>query len=178
MPDFKATLTQNGVAVSLNGHTHAGVMQSGTSFPAASPASGDLYYRTDLGVLCQYDGSRWLGPLEANPVIPWNAGEPWSTNTTTHLITVNQSIKLVSAAMSCLLSPNNASNYWTLTIDNNGVLITTLSTATYTAGSAFVISSNINSVLSTCLLLTLTIAKTGNPGAIRISPVFSFRRVY
>lgn len=32
---------------------------SGTAFPAA-PAAGRLFFRTDLGLLCYYDGARWL----------------------------------------------------------------------------------------------------------------------
>lgn len=32
---------------------------AGTSFPATPPTNG-VYYRTDLGFLCYYDGTRWL----------------------------------------------------------------------------------------------------------------------
>lgn len=46
-------------------HKHA--IAHGTSFPG-SPATSDRYFRTDLfggGIECVYDGTRWLGPLEA-----------------------------------------------------------------------------------------------------------------
>lgn len=44
-----------------SGLTHLGspLRTGGTSFPA-SPSTNDLYYRTDLGMLFYYDGSRWL----------------------------------------------------------------------------------------------------------------------
>lgn len=32
---------------------------SGTSFPTTA-AAGDIFFRTDLGFLCYYDGTRWL----------------------------------------------------------------------------------------------------------------------
>lgn len=34
-------------------------MAGGTAFPA-SPPTGFLFYRSDLGLLCYYDGTRWL----------------------------------------------------------------------------------------------------------------------
>lgn len=37
----------------------AGGLPSGTSFPA-SPTTDFLFYRTDLGFVCYYDGTRWL----------------------------------------------------------------------------------------------------------------------
>lgn len=40
-------------------------IRSGTSFPG-SPSSGDVFFRTDLGLLCYYDGSRWLTTNEYN----------------------------------------------------------------------------------------------------------------
>ena len=33
----------------------------GAAFPA-SPTTGDVYFRTDLGEWYYYDGTRWLGP--------------------------------------------------------------------------------------------------------------------
>jgi hypothetical protein len=39
--------------------TSSSGVPAGTSFPG-SPATNDLYYRTDKALLCYYDGTRWL----------------------------------------------------------------------------------------------------------------------
>lgn len=53
-----------------------GGVPKGTSFPA-SPASGDAFYRTDLGWLFFYDGGRgkWLGELESDGA-GWSGDAP------------------------------------------------------------------------------------------------------
>lgn len=43
---------------------------SGAAFPA-SPASGRLFFRTDLGFLCYYDGTRWLTVHEYSTMLGW-----------------------------------------------------------------------------------------------------------
>ena len=44
-------------------------VSSGTSNPG-SPVSGDLYFRTDLGLLIYYDGTRWLTVNEYSVTVP------------------------------------------------------------------------------------------------------------
>lgn len=58
-PTFTGTLTA--AAVTATGKvTASGLMAlGGTSFPA-SPATNDLFFRTDRGLLYYYDGTRWL----------------------------------------------------------------------------------------------------------------------
>lgn len=44
---------------------------SGTAFPS-SPASGALFFRTDLGFACYYDGAQWLTTQEYSVLIGYS----------------------------------------------------------------------------------------------------------
>jgi hypothetical protein len=55
-PTRKAIGAAGGALSSING---ALAYNSGTSFPG-SAVTGDRYWRTDLGVECYYDGTRWV----------------------------------------------------------------------------------------------------------------------
>ena len=110
---------------------------AGTSFPA-SPATNQLWYRTDLGWLCYYDGTRWLTVHEY--------GEPLSqasniTNPKTDAAYVlNQSI-LFNPSRSdwgiyftrahvflFVSTTNNGTNYWEVEITNTATSCGTFST--------------------------------------------------
>jgi hypothetical protein len=149
----------------------------GTAWPV-SPSTYNLYHRTDLGVIGEWDGARWLGPRQDAPMTPWNAGGPWAANSSTHLLTTNGGIVIVAINDCCLLTPNNASNYWTIAFANNPTAIVSLSTATSPDGTAFVLSDTTTRVLSSSTLVTATITKFGLPGPIRHAPIISYRRIY
>lgn len=56
-------LLSKGVAPVRIGDTNAGTLLllrgAGTAFPS-NPGTGELYFRTDLSVLCKWDGSQWV----------------------------------------------------------------------------------------------------------------------
>lgn len=54
-----ATVTDNSDGSVTVAISASGGIDSGTSNPG-SPSSGDLFFRTDLGLLIYYDGTRWL----------------------------------------------------------------------------------------------------------------------
>ena len=57
-------------------------IRNGNAFPG-SPASNDLFYRSDLDFLCYYDGTRWLTAHEYSVTYPpWNYLVGLGTNAT------------------------------------------------------------------------------------------------
>lgn len=83
----------------------------GTAFPA-SPASGARFFRSDLGWLCYFDGTRWLTTFELvyvlNPItVAANGNQliaPIRTDFAPYITRV--AVGWVVAA------PNDANNYW------------------------------------------------------------------
>lgn len=86
---------------------------AGSSFPAA-PATGQQYFRTDLGLAFYYDGTHWL-------TINQYARTLWTTPSTSAVpssgigVTVPPDFDLwvETLVATVTASPNNGSNYWT-----------------------------------------------------------------
>lgn len=68
------------ISTTTKGRLSAVVEQAGTSFPG-SPTTNDFFYRTDLGLLCRYDGTRWLSELVLLPMHNYLGTPPYSTTT-------------------------------------------------------------------------------------------------
>jgi hypothetical protein len=119
VPDFRAPITQNGVAVSLAGHTHSGGIASGTAFPD-SPATNDLFFRTDYGFLCFYDGLRWLSPEYTATSTHYNVtGNIVFFSIFDVLRGIPIYISSVDTYFRVALT-NNSSNYWVFSISSLG----------------------------------------------------------
>jgi hypothetical protein len=156
----------------------SGQLAHGSSFPA-SPATNEIYVRDDLGVLCQYDGTRWRGPLCDVAAPTWDSYPPWTAATTTHLLTVGSAIVLRSIRVYCLITTNNASNYWNIAIARDGTSIVTLNTASGYAGTGFLLSDTTERVLTPSVsAVTISITKSGSPSSIRISSLVQYQRIY
>jgi hypothetical protein len=179
MPEFRNTITQNGVAVSLAGHTHSGGgIASGAAFPGG-PATNDLYYRTDLGVLCQWSGSYWFGPREPLPMSPWMAAPPFTVSGDTfHIYPGGISFVVSSVKFFCNVATSNASNYWTIVLSMDGV--NTICTANTASGSGFITlyPSFSGAIRTTSSYINIYGTKTGNPSGIYLSPAIEIRRYY
>jgi hypothetical protein len=183
MPDFKNTITQNGTAVSLAGHTHAGGsggLAQGTAFPV-SPAANDLYFRNDLGQLCQYDGTRWLGPWEQREFVPFAGAPPYVVNSNRYLVMMVsgsyylQTINILTSE----LTTNNASNYWTMQIYRDLMYsITSVTTATHSPDTITPTTVTVNAVQAVTNYISMALLKTGSAGQISISAKADMRRVY
>lgn len=116
MPDFKSSLTLNGTEVSLAGHTHPDVdtVPKGTAFPG-SPASGDVYFRTDLGMWCYYDGTRWLSSQRYTDSFPFVQNISVNTDVVADMTpaeTVHKPYLLRWDVICTVRATNSASNYW------------------------------------------------------------------
>lgn len=179
MPNFLSQILQGGVAVSLQGHSHAGVMQSAGAFPA-SPATNDLIFRTDLGAVCQWDGTRWLGPPQlVTPQLQRAAGPGWTTAGGTYVVTLPACVITGEIATLYVQTTNNASNYWTLNFINEALTtFWTVNTAAQSVGTATKYTGSTVQVVSSIQQVFFDIAKTGSPGAFYAYPLLNIRRIY
>jgi hypothetical protein len=143
----------------------------GTTFPLA-PAAGDVYFRTDLGFECYYDGTRWLTTHE------------YAESVTTTLFTANgnalasqarsdYAIYVTRVAISTdVLTTNNGTNYWTVTVRglNAALTATTLLTFTTAADTVNVFTNHeaapATNTPANRLFFDVLVAKTLTPGNI------------
>lgn len=178
MPDFKASLTQNGVAVSLAGHTHTWTIPRGTSFPL-SPAQYDLFQRTDLGEICEWDGNRWLGGQQLITPQLQRAGPAWTTPGGIYVVTLPACVITNAIASLYVQTTNNASNYWTLNFINESLSVFwSVNTASIAAGVAMKQQATFINVINSIQQVFFDVARTGTPGAISAFPLISARRIY
>lgn len=156
---------------------------AGASWPA-TPAAGQLRFRTDLGLLCYYDGTRWLTATLYELSIPLHMTLPVvDTGAASIFGFVASSPAYARHVLGCRVSfyvqnTNNSSNYWTITAQDssNGNTFgsgTTGSIAANVWGSIDIISSGYTS----SAVLQLTMKDTGSPGAIYVSAVLRYRLV-
>jgi hypothetical protein len=164
------TLTDNGSGqVTID---TGGGIDRGTSFPG-SPATDDIFYRTDLSRLAQYDGTRWLStayPLSLPPyqVLPVNI----TSSTYALVYTLPNDVYFIRYVLSVLtLSAPDASNYWTITL---GIDTGTLDTQVINSGTSwrqtFVDIGELLETTSTATIF-LQLTKTGSPPPLTVAAV-------
>lgn len=145
---------------------------AGTTFPT-SPAAGDVFFRTDLGWWCYWDGARWLTAHEVvyatGVVVDANNGStapvPARTDYAPYITRVGLS-RLV-------LTTNNGSNFWTLSVRavNSSVgASTALRTQSTAADAANAYTVNDTAPLAAAPAnragFDVAYTKTGTPGSI------------
>ena len=169
----------------------------GTAFPA-SPYTGQKFYRSDEGVECYYDGTRWLGPPVTQSLYgSQNSGGVAGAYTATTLIGrwsalsahVWKPISVTWAGK--VATTNNALNYWTLRFGTEnagggGSVESDVTTAGFTADQNQAISGTTfaNTVYdfstSSTFDVFLEVRKdTGAPGTLHlVGANMIWRRVY
>lgn len=157
---------------------------SGTSFPG-SKATGDRYWRTDLGMEAYWDGTRWLTTQlfdwTSNPSIDTSMSTggytvdavgamftPWFTTYDLYVTRWDASLRVDASN-----SGNTGSHYWTcaLQVGTSANSYTTLSGATVNTSA---ISANVNTAFTASVGQLWTpgtnpigrclLSKTGTPG--------------
>lgn len=162
----------------------------GTAFPA-SPATGQQFFRTDLGLDCYYDGTRWLTKtlyeqeLSVAPVL-----QPYSANSSGALKAslwnglydiwaINwQSITYVATT-------NTGSAYWTCELFKETIeaayssaSLGSFNTSADAADRVEAHTVAVNALLGTGYgSLTVTIAKTSTPGTLVLLGKLTYRLV-
>lgn len=155
----------------------------GTAFPTGI-SSGFLFYRSDLGWLCYYDGTRWLSVHEYSSdftAYPRNA-QPFSGASGALLITplTNAYSVYISSAIAYVdvATTNDGSNYWSLALKSGATTIWSFNTSAIAANTYTRFSSSPAVVLAspTYAYFEAT-SKTGAPGSLVINGLFYYRLI-
>lgn len=178
-------LTMTGTTISTSS---TGGMAAGTSFPG-SPATNDLYYRTDLGWICYYDGTRWLTDFEiALPALA-NIGQAGSGTAFGvywyHALRQDYGLYLTKwSATTYVPTTNDGTKYWTcrlewLTDANVATSLVSFTTASDTASRFTYHEQAINAVLSSSAraLASTNSVKTSTPGNVLLLPTVYARLI-
>lgn len=144
MIDLARNLTPSLIGLGFHQFDGTRDLSRGTAFPASADIpggllAGDRFWRTDIGVACYYDGTRWLTVHQySEPLLP----APGIVVPKTDAAYVNNQSVCFNAAASgygiyfnaaygwmFVATTNNGSNYWELEITNTGTSCGTFSTA-------------------------------------------------
>lgn len=151
----------------------------GVAFPS-NPIVNDVFLRTDLGLLCFYDGTRWLTVSEYTAAFS-------NFDNTSGVFTITSFGGLMPAPeysvsitkfdiRSTVTSLNNGSNYWTINLIADGATIVSHSTAAN--GLASVVQrASPNSIISPVDYLTWQAVKVGSPGTMYIGVTCRYRLI-
>ena len=158
------------------------IWNAGTSFPA-SKATGDRYFRTDLGMEFYWDGTRWASVIESSL-----AGSSRTAVGTGFTATQANVANFTVPGVDCYLttcrvvtyvaSANTGSAYWTIDLsklatNNTPSSLGTTSTGTTpdsnTTWTPHVITINAAVNAATNPALVLGVTKTSTPGGLILS---------
>jgi len=156
----------------------------GSSFPLG-PTTNDKFYRTDLNLLCYFDGTRWLTVHEYRAdFTPTNfsstATLPATTNNYAYCsLPPGQIYITLLYASTRVPGVHNAANYWTFNFRD--VLDTVLASFNTSAVDFSVstykrLSVNLNAAADTEIIY-LQLVKTGSPGGVYPLSSMNYRRV-
>lgn len=153
----------------------------GVAFPS-SPTTNDLFYRTDLGLLCFYDGSRWLTAHEYTaPFGDWNAGGPYSTSGSSPVTPWHTDYNpWITRAYYTLFvnGTNNGSNYWTVTLTTGGgTSVWASNTSALSGSTVYTVNQTVSATYTTPGYFYYNLTTTGTPGALRFVGSFRYRLV-
>lgn len=112
---------------------------SGSAFPTDNLFTGREFFRTDLGLLAYYNGTRWLTVSEYTTPYIFNTAAPtnFSTANTNSLYGMLPNVSLFALKLEVfVLQANNGSavNFWDWTENVFGIAAGTVDTKTFTAG--------------------------------------------
>lgn len=165
-----------------------GGYSEGTSFPGG-PSTNDKFFRTDLGWLCYYDGTRWLTDFEiALPALA-NIGQTGSGTAFGvywyHALRQDYGLYLTKwSATTYVPTTNDGTKYWTcrlewLTDANVATSLVSFTTASDTASRFTFHEQAINAVLSSSAraLASTNSVKTSTPGNVLLLPTVYARLI-
>lgn len=166
--------------------TSSSGVPSGTSFPG-SPADGDLYFRTDLDLLCRYrsSGTRWVTvQLMSSEIAMQPAVIPLSANNSFYGVLPNVSgdLWLEKIETSTQISAtNNGTNYWTFASSKiaSGTSLGSFNTSADTAATSTRHTITVNALSGTSdVAWQMSMTKTLSPGtAYLFGATLFYRRV-
>jgi hypothetical protein len=159
---------------------------AGTSFPG-SPATNDLYFRTDRSLLYFYDGTRWLTLQEyAMPVAIQDTLQGAGTGTPQtlgYMALDNGTYDLYVTRIACsttIITTNSGVSYWTITFARqpSATSLGSFNTSADTVNVNTRHTVTVNALAGTSdRYVTAAIAKTGTPGAAYVISSLFYRMV-
>lgn len=186
------TLTTDAGTDTLTIAASASGMSSGSSNPA-QPAFGTnvLFYRTDLGLIIYYDGTRWL--TAAKFMLPFSAYTAFSNAVAaTNTALLNTNIPFIPTydlwletiyATTFVTTTTNGTNYWTVDFTKfpatgAGTSIGSFDTKTDTGSNFTQHTVAVNAALGTTFFwLVAGVTKTLSPGTIYLTASISYRLI-
>lgn len=152
---------------------------SGTSMPA-NKATGDRYWRTDLGLEFYWDGTRWLSTTLYISNIP-----QYIENTNVQPFSTSPAYPLRAVAISDLYdmyiidfrstirvnTTNNGTNYWTCTLENYpaATALASFNTSAKSADTIYRVTTAAGQLMGASnLIIWLHLVKTNSPGTVDI----------
>ncbi len=151
----------------------------GTAFPTAGSDGGALqagarFFRTDLGYLCYYDGTRWLTENEFEANLNWFGltALPYAGSGGTLILAptrADHQLYITRAALYAFTNgTNNGTNYWTFDLkDSAGNVFWSPNTSAVAAGQ-YTVSAAIAALAASpnVAYLNMTATKTGAPTSV------------
>lgn len=151
---------------------------------ASGPATGQLVFRTDLGWLCYYDGSRWLTAHEvAHPLTIWTT---YTVNTNLDTVLRTDVAPYVTrvAIVTYVATTNTGAHYWSVALQgvNGSQTAATTVLAVTTAGDPVDTYTAHEGAAATPAPANrtywrLALSKTGAPGTLYINAVVYYRSI-
>lgn len=148
MPDYSAMARVLAPALSVFFHDYAGTrdLGRGTAFPTTDVLgglqAGDRFFRTDLGFVCYFDGTRWLTVTEYACVLSTSEAQAASFAATTVNVRNGQlrqdyTVRLTRGECTLFIgATNSGASFVTYAFKNNGA------TATYWTFNTSAIGAN------------------------------------
>lgn len=154
----------------------------GTAFPG-SPATGQIFYRTDLDLLCNYDGTRWLTVNRYEQSV-WVYNQSSGTNLS----------MMMPQAYAIYYTRYNFSTYVDTTLDGSNYFSVAINSRTRTeSGTTALLAATslasdgadtwvnraaaLNTAPANYGMLDFTITKTGSPGGLDIFAGITYRYI-
>lgn len=167
----------------VNADMPAQPIPRGTAFPG-SPATNDLYFRTDRGLLYYYDGTRWLTvhEYEMDLALYQRNAQPYAGAGATIIIAparTDYGAMMTRAKLYLdVIGTNNGSNYWTISVAYCGTVVWTPNTSADAANAAINKETALSNVItSPAGYAGVDVAKVGSPSAIALNGALWYRLI-
>lgn len=180
--DGAAALSSDGTTWRVVAHNNADI---GASFPS-TPATDQRFFRNDLGLLCYYDGTRWLTEEEytanyANAATASGSGggfifDPIRGDHAPYIVRVTAIYRVVTT--------NDGSNYWTIAV--RGVTTTVSASTTIHSWDTSAISPDVYTKTDAAATTAnpannsrfqLLLTETGTAGTIQIGVTIYYKLI-
>jgi hypothetical protein len=176
------------VGTSIKVYKVAAQVTAGTVFPITGLLAGQRYFRTDLGLDCYYDGTRWLTVQEYSFATITQGSWP-ATNTNDFLIRMDvptdyQIYLTRFGGVSYVATTNDGTKYWTfplVSLDSANAVISTISSPT-TQSDAITTWVAKDATLNMAVdvsarSLRISATKTSTPGLGYFVPQLLYRKI-